>query len=1071
MQSDLLLPADDVASLRSIQYQRDRLGLLHPTANAAIWQPVDGGQAQDFWRTLCEKHLKSQDKEAHEAVLTRLKNLACALQTSVNDSGRGQPPLLRTTFKNLARLPAFKQAKNALTAEQWAMLAYAQALRALLELASLVGTHTVEKPAQEVEFTLRDAFERATQGIEVQVSAGLLPTDTYAVASDDGWAHAQRQAKLWLQHPDFFNKTGWHLPQYVMRSLVEFIVAYSDLFEEIDSTGQKESDDWENKNNSVDDSDEETSEDDNEHAGKNTDTDHTGNDVATKIIGLSEKGRSLLHSSMGTDVPRAIPGNHPMLVPPRPWKHLQRGGHLASAAHLCKSKAKNAPEADIQQLMGNSDMPRVFNALNQLQNTAWRINQSVLRTSQAIYGDSAEQDCSPYILQLRREAQKNPIVIPKNKKVPKKESKPFRGRPGSAEWLQKTRLDRNSSQWEIELGDLEKRDAFWYPYQLDFRGRIYPQAGWLSPQGDDLAKGLLEFAKGKTVPTEDAEARKFLAIYGAQLAANTGINTPSLDAYAQWIEANRTNIMASVENPLQNTWWLEHAKSGSRWQMLAFCFAWVDMEAGKPVHLPVQVDGSCNGLQHMAALLRDKKLATHTNLLGTDEKNDLYSWILQGVKADIERISQDTSKGEHPLAAWVDTHGQNILNRDIAKKVVMTFSYGSTRYKDSLTEFLLEQSVFALPATEVPDQVFPESAIAWLTALVDSQKNDYPFPHAIRIPGWDQTKPKKNQIPSSRLNDEELQTILIAIKQQQPVKEDLQNKTTRFLRDRLASFLTERFQSVMEDQLQNAVTLQKLLQTWSMKTTQATGLAPIWISPVDFPVIQHKKTNKKRQQDTSNAKKTRVDADVEKPDVVLDWTAFGLLCEKLPPDMNMAIDLKGTDGRRQIPREQIPFFVTKPEAHKSAFPPNFIHSLDAAHLMLTLNRCQQLGIEDFVAVHDSFGTHACDVAKLARALRDSFMHMHSQPLLDQYHAWLQYLMVLANPPQANTTVPTPPANDHDMHAAVIGLVRHHWLALRPCASAASSPQAQPKPLPLPPTLPTEDRFDIDAIGKSDYIFF
>lgn len=45
---------------------------------------------------------------------------------------------------------------------------------------------------------------------------------------------------------------------------------------------------------------------------------------------------------------------------------------------------------------------------------------------------------------------------------------------------------------------------------------------------------------------------------------------------------------------------------------------------------------------------------------------------------------------------------------------------------------------------------------------------------------------------------------------------------------------------------------------------------------------------------------------------------------------------------------------------KNAFPPNFIHSLDSSHMMLTSLYCEQAGIT-FMSVHDCFWTHACSV--------------------------------------------------------------------------------------------------------------
>ena len=45
---------------------------------------------------------------------------------------------------------------------------------------------------------------------------------------------------------------------------------------------------------------------------------------------------------------------------------------------------------------------------------------------------------------------------------------------------------------------------------------------------------------------------------------------------------------------------------------------------------------------------------------------------------------------------------------------------------------------------------------------------------------------------------------------------------------------------------------------------------------------------------------------------------------------------------------------------KSAFPPNFVHSLDATHMLMTCLKMKNEG-KIFASVHDSYWTHACDV--------------------------------------------------------------------------------------------------------------
>jgi DNA-directed RNA polymerase, mitochondrial len=68
----------------------------------------------------------------------------------------------------------------------------------------------------------------------------------------------------------------------------------------------------------------------------------------------------------------------------------------------------------------------------------------------------------------------------------------------------------------------------------------------------------------------------------------------------------------------------------------------------------------------------------------------------------------------------------------------------------------------------------------------------------------------------------------------------------------------------------------------------------------------------------------------------------------------------------------------------SAFPPNYVHSIDSTHMMLTAIRCRDEGIS-FAGVHDSFWTHPGDVDRLGQILRAQFVKLHSAPLIDTLH--------------------------------------------------------------------------------------
>lgn len=75
--------------------------------------------------------------------------------------------------------------------------------------------------------------------------------------------------------------------------------------------------------------------------------------------------------------------------------------------------------------------------------------------------------------------------------------------------------------------------------------------------------------------------------------------------------------------------------------------------------------------------------------------------------------------------------------------------------------------------------------------------------------------------------------------------------------------------------------------------------------------------------------------------------------------------------------------INKTKAANS-IAPNFVHALDASHLMMTVNGLRENGITDVALVHDSFGTHATNASTLNRVLREQFVRLYTEfdPLND-----------------------------------------------------------------------------------------
>src|SRR3989304_2407596 len=145
--------------------------------------------------------------------------------------------------------------------------------------------------------------------------------------------------------------------------------------------------------------------------------------------------------------------------------------------------------------------------------------------------------------------------------------------------------------------------AIYFPHQFDFRGRAYSLPLFLNPQGDDVCRGLLEFADARPV---DDLGRWWLMVH---LANCCGIDKIAFDGRVAWVESNMEKFRRWTEDPLAHDEWL---RVDAPFQALAAAHAVCSDEAGQ--YLPVHVDGSNNALQHYAAALRCEHTRPLVNL-------------------------------------------------------------------------------------------------------------------------------------------------------------------------------------------------------------------------------------------------------------------------------------------------------------------------------------------------------------------------------------------------------------------------------------------------------------------------
>jgi len=543
----------------------------------------------------------------------------------------------------------------------------------------------------------------------------------------------------------------------------------------------------------------------------------------------------------------------PTIIPPKPWTKPYDGGYWetgASRVPMIKVYNRNYLSD-----LANYDMPEVYQALNTVQETAWRVNTKVLEVAQAMYEANAEVGELPPHDHI--ELPPKPSDIETNETARKAWRKDAASIHNENRRIMSKRLSTTRTLQVAHM--FADREAIWFPHQMDFRGRVYAVPLFLNPQGNGLAKGLLEFSEGKPLG-EDGGA--WLAVHGANVF---GYDKVSLEDRIQWVLDHEAQIIECANDPYANRWWTEADGGKGAWLFLAFCYEWAafcaacDADEEFYSHLPVALDGSCNGLQNLSAALRDEVGGAAVNMIPSDVPSDIYRIVADKVNAIVDR---DAAAGHEYAKGW-----QGNITRKVCKRPVMTLAYGATKFG-------------------FRQQIIEDTINDW------QREDDYPFGDE----GW-----------------------------------------------KAAGYLGEILWQATGDTVIKA----RELMDWFMGAASlvaSEGLPVHWITPVGLPVMQDYRSIHKRRVDTALA---------------------GSMIR-----LTLAEDTDKVDLKRM----------------QNGIAPNWVHSMDAAHLMKTVN-LMDANIEGEVSihvVHDSYGCHAADVPMLNTVLRMTFVEMYSQPVLETF---------------------------------------------------------------------------------------
>lgn len=394
------------------------------------------------------------------------------------------------------------------------------------------------------------------------------------------------------------------------------------------------------------------------------------------------------------------PMYQPCVVPPKPWTSPVGGGYWA-AGRKPLSLVRTGSRKGLERY-NDVYMPEVYKAVNIAQNTPWKINKKVLAVCNEIVNwKHCPVDDVPAM--ERGELPERPADMDTNEVA----LKAWKKAAAAIYRKEKARVSRRMSM-EFMLGQANKFTQFkaiWFPYNMDWRGRVYA-IPMFNPQGNDMTKGLLTLAKGKPI---GVDGYYWLKIHGANTA---GVDKVSFPERIKFIEENHANILACAADPLANTWWTEQ---DSPFCFLAFCFEYAGVEhhgLNYNCSLPLAFDGSCSGIQHFSAMLRDEVGGRAVNLLPSEEVQDIYKIVAERVNEQLRQdvingsdnsvetvtnkdtgeITEKLKLGTKELAEQWLAYG---VTRKVTKRSVMTLAYGSKEYgfRDQVLEDTINPAI------------------------------------------------------------------------------------------------------------------------------------------------------------------------------------------------------------------------------------------------------------------------------------------------------------------------------------------------------------------------------------------
>ncbi|XP_069784269.1 DNA-directed RNA polymerase, mitochondrial isoform X2 [Narcine bancroftii] len=317
----------------------------------------------------------------------------------------------------------------------------------------------------------------------------------------------------------------------------------------------------------------------------------------------------------------------PMVCPPIPWTSPRFGAYVLTPTKLMRCMEGALQHQLLLEKCNSCDLHVVLDSLNQLGNCAWKVNKPILDLIISIFNDKGSEK-----LEI-------PPPLSEAPDMPKYDSKCDMSSAAKSSlkrkmaWVRKKSAEMHSLRmdalYKLSIANHVRDEIFWFPHNMDFRGRTYPCPPYFNHLGSDVTRAVLLFAEGKPL-------------------GEHGLN---------WLKIHLVNLTG-------------FKKSCSLKERLSFANNFIDDildSADNPL-----TDGSCNGLQHYAALGRDAIGASSVNLMPCEVPQDVYSRVSE----QVEEFRKQDAENNVKIAQILE----GFISRKVMKQTVMTVVYGVTRF-------------------------------------------------------------------------------------------------------------------------------------------------------------------------------------------------------------------------------------------------------------------------------------------------------------------------------------------------------------------------------------------------------